>query len=112
MLVPIVTAQVLLPVLYNTLAVTRAKHTQTGMLTLKVYPDAIMMEMKNSLHYIISWDIVTNVVPMHSAFQAPLYELNLTLLIRFVLMLPYLSMLFICELSAVQENSKIKNMSR
>ncbi len=67
---------------------------------------------KNSIHSIIGWDIVTNIVPMYSAFHAPLYELNFTLLIRFVLMLPYLSMLFIFELSVVQDNSTIKNMLR
>ena len=66
---------------------------------------------KNWLHSINSWDTVTKVVPLWSAFQAPSYELNLCLLTWFRPMLAYLSMLFILEL-AVQASSRINIMLR
>ncbi len=52
---------------------------------------------KNSSHFINIWDTVTNLVPLHSVYQAPSYELILTFLAPFPTELAYLSMLFILE---------------
>ncbi len=50
---------------------------------------------KNSLHFISIWDIIINVVPLCSVYQALSYESNLTLLAWFQPEIAYLSMLFI-----------------
>ncbi len=46
---------------------------------------------KNSSHFINIWDTVTNVIPLHSVHQAPLYEPIFTLLAWFLRDLAYLS---------------------
>ena len=62
-----------------------------------------MMADKNPSHFINISDIVTQVVPLNSVYQAPIYEPNITLLAPFSMTMAHLSMLYILELACVRQ---------